>query len=171
MEDTPKVKRPVGRPRKDQLAKNPRDWNFSLPIAARKFAIAFVTSGFDEYKAIRKLLESVGKEATSRSDYEVADMARKAMENVSVKAEIQRMFLDAGLDEEHGKKFVTMLWEWMCGDDLALKQTAARILGKAFIAERVVVDKPEDLKLAGLNEGLKAMGLRRDSENDEEKVN
>jgi hypothetical protein len=37
-----------------------------------------------------------------------------------------------------------------------------RILGKAFIADQVQVDKPETLRLAGLEAGLKKMGLLDD---------
>jgi hypothetical protein len=34
-----------------------------------------------------------------------------------------------------------------------------RFLGKAFIAEQVLIDEPETLPLRNLDEGLKRMGL------------
>lgn len=40
---------------------------------------------------------------------------------------------------------------------------AIRILGKAFVGEKIEVDKPEELKIRGIGEGLKRM-LRDDYE-------
>jgi len=36
---------------------------------------------------------------------------------------------------------------------------ALRILGKAFISEKIEVDKPQQLKIGGIEEGLEKMGL------------
>jgi hypothetical protein len=34
---------------------------------------------------------------------------------------------------------------------------ALRILGKAFVGEKIEIDKPEELKILGFGEGLKRM--------------
>jgi len=166
MNDTPK--RPRGRPRKHELAREPREWDFNLPMAARMFANAYIVSGFDEYGAVRILLDTVGK---SRSDLEVANVARRAMACHAVQEEITESLKKAGLDDEHKKNYVAILWEWLKSPDTDLKQTAARILSKAFISERVQIEKPESLKIEGLEEGLMAMGLKSPVATQEEKTN
>ena len=75
-----------------------------------------------------------------------------------LQAEVEEQLKVPGLDEASKQEYVRELWMWFWSTDNELKTTAARILGKALIPEKTD-DKPEKLTIAGMEEGLKTMGL------------
>jgi hypothetical protein len=68
-----------------------------------------------------------------------------------------------GLDNKSKEHYVDLLWKYAESEkpeDEKRQLQSLRILGKAFIAEQVSVDKPETLPLDGrFREGLDRMGL------------
>lgn len=64
-----------------------------------------------------------------------------------------------GLDDSSRDEFVREMWTWLKSRDKVLAPTAARILGRGFIGEKPSDDKPQPLPLAGVEAGVRAMGL------------
>jgi hypothetical protein len=67
-----------------------------------------------------------------------------------------------GLDEKSKEHYIGLLWKYAESEkpeDEKRQLQAVRILGKVFIADEVAVDKPVDLPIKNLDEGLKRMGL------------
>jgi hypothetical protein len=71
----------------------------------------------------------------------------------AVQAELEKLMNDAELSEQNSKRFLDELWNWFLGEDKALKQTAARILGRGYIAEKMeVIPPPAPIRIEGLDE-------------------
>jgi hypothetical protein len=93
---------------------------------------------------------------------QVAETAQTLQSDTKVKAAIEKALEKRGLDEASKAHFVSILWRFAESNDVNdEKKTLAawRILGRGFIAEKIVADSPETLPLRGLDEGLKRMGL------------
>ena len=73
-----------------------------------------------------------------------------------LRAEIEEQFKLVGLDDGSKDAYVKELFAWFWGADNELKMTAARILGRAFIADKVV-DKPAVLEIKGIEDGVARM--------------
>ncbi len=71
-----------------------------------------------------------------------------------------------GLDEKSKDRFVSMMWEWVEGDDPRLKIASAKILGRGFISEKIDLNKPQELPIRGFEAGVLAMlgGGRQDGQ-------
>jgi hypothetical protein len=96
---------------------------------------------------------------------QVAETAQTLQSDPNVKAAIEKALEKRGLDEASKAHFVSILWRYAESIDLSdEKKTLAawRILGRGFIGEKLEVDKPEALPLAGLESGLQRMGLGDD---------
>jgi hypothetical protein len=94
------------------------------------------------------------------SPIEVAATAHKLENDPRVNAAIEKTLQKRGLDEKSKEHFVDLLWRYAESEEPAdeKRQLAAlRILGKAFVGEKIEVDKPEELKISGLEAGLKRM--------------
>lgn len=79
-------------------------------------------------------------------------------EHPDLMAEVEEQLRVPGLDETSKTEFVREMWRWLWSGDNELKGTAARILGKAFMPEKSK-ETPEPLKLSGMDDGLRQMGL------------
>lgn len=93
---------------------------------------------------------------------QIAETAQTLQSDPNIKAAIEKALEKRGLDEASKAHFVSILWRFAESNDVNdEKKTLAawRILGRGFIAEKVVVDEPETLPLKNLDEGLKRMGL------------
>jgi hypothetical protein len=93
---------------------------------------------------------------------QVVETAQTLKSDPNVKVAIEKALAKRGLDEASKAHFVSILWRFAESNDVndERKTLAAwRILGRGFIAEQVVVDKPEPLPLRNLDEGLRRMGL------------
>jgi hypothetical protein len=100
------------------------------------------------------------------SAVQVAITAQKLERDPNVQREIQKTLQKRGLDEDSKQHFVDLLWKFAESEDPAdeKRQLAAlRILGRAFIGEKVEIDAPQELRIRGIDEGLKRMGLDDES--------
>jgi hypothetical protein len=100
------------------------------------------------------------------SPVEVAITAHKLERDPNVQREIHKTLQKRGLDEDSKQHFVDLLWKYAESEDPAdeKRQLAAlRILGRAFVGEKVEIDAPQDLRIRGIDEGLKRMGLDDES--------
>lgn len=92
--------------------------------------------------------------------YKPADYRIEAAEyfekDQELHAEVESQLSVMGLDDASKEAFVREQWRWLYGGDNDLKMTAARILGKAFMPEKAD-DRPVELKLKGIEDGLKQM--------------
>lgn len=90
--------------------------------------------------------------------FEKGKMLDQLETDVRIKTALQRDLTKAGLDDQSKDSFVQMMWHWLKNDSDPRKATAAaRILGKAFIAERVETTKIEKLPIEGFEDGLRRM--------------
>jgi hypothetical protein len=93
---------------------------------------------------------------------QVVETAQTLQSDPKVRAAIEKALEKRGLDEASKAHFVSILWRFAESNDVNdEKKTLAawRILGRGFIAEKVVVDQPEELRLTSLEKGLARMGL------------
>lgn len=89
--------------------------------------------------------------------------------DIRIKTALQRDLAKFGLDDKAKEHYVAELWRWFHNEeDPRLRATAARILGKAFIAEKVDVTPIESLPILGFEEGLKRMLAVPISEGDQD---
>lgn len=102
--------------------------------------------------AFRDLFPNVGLEELTRH----VSLAKASKE---LKQELAAQFESVGLGGEAKAAFLNELYSWFFGDDKLLKTTAAKLLGRGFIGERVTVEKPETLRFTGLEKGLERMKL------------
>jgi len=71
----------------------------------------------------------------------------------AVQAELEKLMDARGLNERNADRFLEELWAWLLGEDNALKQTAARILGRCYVTERMEVSPPPAaLRIEGMDE-------------------
>jgi hypothetical protein len=71
----------------------------------------------------------------------------------AVQAELEKLTNPEGLNDHNADRFFEELWNWLLGEDNALKQTAARILARCYIKEGMDVNAPPaPLQIEGLDE-------------------
>lgn len=119
----------------------------TLELVAR----ALIVNHMDYEKAVVMLFPN-------RSTEFYADTLDYLEAHTDLQAEVENQLKITGLDETSKEAYVKQMWMWMWGVDNELKTTAARILGKAFMPEKVD-DQPKPLRIAGIEDGLAKMGL------------
>jgi hypothetical protein len=73
----------------------------------------------------------------------------------AVQAELEKLTNAGGLDEKNSGRFFEELWNWLLGEDHALKVTAARILARCYIKEGMDGSTPPaPLQIDGMDEDL-----------------
>ena len=98
--------------------------------------------------------------------YEQANLARKLESDPQVNHEIQQQLSTRGLSDSDRDHFVRKLWQLFESNDPrqeAKAIAAMRILGKAFITEKVENTQVEKLTISGISDGLARM-LGQDAE-------
>jgi hypothetical protein len=94
---------------------------------------------------------------------QAAIVAEKLEHDPNVQQAIQKTLEKRGLDGKSKEHYVDLLWKYAASEkpeDEKRQLQSLRILGKAFIADQISVDKPETLPLGGrFREGLERMGL------------
>jgi len=112
--------------------------------------------------------ESAAKEL--KPDLSPADQAvlgKKLETDAHVHREVEKQLTPRGLSDLDREYFVRRLWQMFESTDPREEQkalSAMRILGKAFISEKVENTQVEMLKIAGISEGLEKMMGAADSE-------
>lgn len=113
--------------------------------------------------AVKNLLDmekTVEELKPELSPFEVAVTAHKLESDPKVAAAIQRTLQKRGLDEQSKQHFVSLIWRYAESEDPADEKRqlmALRILGKAFVGEKIEVNKPEPLPIAGAEELMKSI--------------
>jgi hypothetical protein len=129
------------------------------PAVANFVAGAIVQNFLDTERAVREIKPGL-------SPAQVAETAQKLERDPHVQREIQKTLEKRGLDEKSKEHYVDLLWRYAesvdPGDEKRQLQ-AMRILGRAFIGEKVEVDTPQALPIRGFDEGLRRMGLDDES--------
>jgi hypothetical protein len=125
------------------------------PNVAEFVAGVAVKNALDMEKTVEELKPDL-------SPMEVAVTAHKLENDPRVTAAIEKTLQKRGLDEQSKQHYVALLWRYAESEapaDEKRQLTALRILGKAFVGENITVDKPETLRISGLEEGLRHMGV------------
>jgi hypothetical protein len=78
--------------------------------------------------------------------------------DVRIKTALQRDLTTRGLDDHSKDHFVSEVWRMFLNDsDPRLKAAAMRVLGKAFIADKIESKHIEDLPIADFTAGVKSL--------------
>lgn len=169
--------RKVGRPRKDQKKKAKEiRINHSNPKVAEHIAKVALKNAMDMEETVKELKPEAGPQDTAR-------LARLLERSETVQNAIKFELENAGLDEISGKEYVRRIWEWFDKANQAMEPiymsdgqtrdykletrraeaaqqyaiTAAKILQKAFISEKVENVQPSPMKITGFESGIKKM--------------
>jgi hypothetical protein len=131
--------------------------NLEDPKVVAFYAGAVISAGMDYRLAVRR----VRSDLKSRpADIDV--FAYELEKNPSVQAEVQRQLASLGFDEESRKKFMAILWAAALSKNPADERHTLqswRILSKAMIENKVIVETPASLPLHDLSAGLTEMGF------------
>lgn len=128
----------------------PHGRRFSCPDTAKLAARALIKHSLNATQAVIELRPHLTAESART-------VGSRMMKTPQVLAELEIQMSPRGLDEKSKDRYVHILWDWIEGSDRTKAQTAARILGKGFISERISVDQPEELRIEGFEEGIKRM--------------
>ena len=133
---------------KSRRGPRPQVLNLDNPATIELVANAAITKGLDFEEAIRAIAPKETPPAL------IADVAERAEQHPKIREAIERGLKARGLDEDSKDEFVRQMWSWLRSDDKELMQTAARILGRGFISEKLTVEKPAALPIEGFAEGI-----------------
>lgn len=136
----------------------PNGRRFSCPETAKLAARALIKHGLNATQAAMELRPHLTTESART-------VGSRMMKTPQVLEELEKQMSPRGLDEKSKDRYVKILWEWLEGTDRPKAQTAARILGKGFIGERIEIEEPTVLRIEGFEEGIKE--LLSDSEGPE----
>ena len=123
------------------------------PSVAKHAATTVIVNGLDYDKAATELKPSM-------TPYEQHKLAHQLEQDANVRTQVQSLLKKRGLDDESRDYFIQKLWAYFESNDPRQEQkalSAMRILGKAFVSEKVENTQVETLKIAGINEGLERM--------------
>jgi len=123
------------------------------PSVAKHAATTVIVNGLDYDKAATELKPGM-------TPYEQHKLAHQLEQDANVRTQVQSLLKKRGLDDESRDYFIQKLWAYFESNDPRQEQkalSAMRILGKAFVSEKVENTQVETLKIAGINEGLERM--------------
>jgi hypothetical protein len=123
------------------------------PSVAKHAATTVIVNALDYDKAAVELKPDM-------TPYEQHKLAHQLEQDSNVRTQVQSLLKKRGLDDESREYFIQKLWAYFESSDPRQEQkalSAMRILGKAFVSEKVENTQVETLKIAGINEGLERM--------------
>jgi hypothetical protein len=132
----------------------------SNPSVARHAAKVLILNDLDGESAVKELKPDL-------SPADQATLGRKLETDPRVHREVEKQLTPRGLSDHDRDYFVQRLWQMFESTDPREEQkalSAMRILGKAFVSEKVENTQIEMLKIAGINEGLERMMSEVNSE-------
>jgi hypothetical protein len=132
----------------------------SNPKVAEHAAKVLIMNALDGESAAKELKPDL-------SPVDQSILGRKLESDPHVHREVEKQLTPRGLSDHDREYFVTRLWQMFDSTDPREEQkalSAMRILGKAFISEKVENTQIEMLKIAGISEGLEKMMGAADSE-------
>ena len=114
------------------------------PLAAR----ALVKHSMNATRAAKELRPHLTEQSARKT-------GSRMIHSPAVLAELQKLTDESGLSERNAKVYLDKLWDWLLGDDQALKLTAARLLGRRYLKEPIVepASHPGE-RLAGFDDDL-----------------
>jgi hypothetical protein len=126
---------------------------FHIPYVATHIA-RIVTQNLMDYEAAAKqILEAKGV------DYAVGKLAEKLENEPHIRAAIQKELSTSGLDDASQAEFLKEVWFQFRHGTKDLKKVAMQVLAKGFITDKAGDDKPQPLRIEGMEAGVKKMGL------------
>jgi hypothetical protein len=123
------------------------------PRVAEHVAAVIVKNCLDTEQAVAELKPDL-------SPFEAAQTANKLDNDPRVQQAVQKELQKRGLDDKSKEHFVGLLWRYAESEnpnDEKRQLQSLRILGKAFIADHVEINKPEVLRFSGFEEDIKKM--------------
>ena len=123
------------------------------PRVVEHVAAVMVKNCLDTEQAVAELKPDL-------SPYEAAQTANKLDNDPRVQQAVQKQLQKRGLDEKSKDHFVELIWRYAESEnpnDEKRQLQSLRILGKAFIADHVEINKPEVLRFSGFEEDIKKM--------------
>jgi len=132
----------------------------SNPKVAEHAAKVLIMNALDGESAAKEIKPDL-------SPAEQAVLGRKLETDLHVHREVEKQLVPRGLSDHDREYFVTRLWQMFESSDPREEQkalSAMRILGKAFITEKVENTQVEMLKIAGISEGMERMLGEAESE-------
>lgn len=122
----------------------------SNPKVAEYVATAAIKNQMDMQRAVKEI-------APTLSPSKAAEVADSLEKNPAVQESIQRALEADGLDEHSRDVYVRRIWDWFLNGNKDQQLTAARILQRAFIAEKVDPNRPQELVIRNYAEGVEKM--------------
>jgi len=125
----------------------------SNPSVAKHAAKVLILNNLDGESAVKELKPDL-------SPANQAILGRKLETDPRVHREVEKQLTPRGLSDRDRDHFVQRLWQMFDSTDPREEQkslSAMRILGKAFISEKIENTQVEMLKIAGISEGLERM--------------
>jgi len=125
----------------------------SIPKVADFVAGVVVRNAMDTEAAVKEIKPGL-------SPYECAVVAEKIEHDPRVQSAIEKTLQKRGLDKESKDHFVELLWKYAESSDPRDEKRqlqAWRLLGKGFIADRLELEPPVALPIAGATDMLRRM--------------
>ena len=142
--------KPKKRKKSPEMAKDTFDLNDSDVI--NFVARTVIIQRMSYRNAVKELLGDVNE---SKIDYWTSQIRTNKVVRVSIEEQLDGI----GLGEKAKENFRLLMHAWLDCGEVGLMKTAATILGKAYLGEKIVSDKPITLQITGLDEGLRNMGV------------
>lgn len=137
------------------MTPNPR---LADPKVAEHIVAVILKHQLDFNKAVREMHPTL-------PPVNVAELAHKLEHSPHVQTALGSMLAQLSLDGESKEFYVRELWfRFRSSQDIRERIAAMKMLGKAFISERVEVSRPEELRIEGFEAGVEGMltgGARR----------
>ncbi len=131
---------------------------FHVPYVAAHIARIVTRNLMDYEKAAKEILFGPFGEK-EEATYAVGKLAEKLESEPHIKAAIQKELSTSGLDDASQAEFLKEVWFQFRHGQKDLKKVAMRVLAKGFITDKAGDDKPQPLRIEGMEAGVKKMGL------------
>jgi hypothetical protein len=128
------------------VTKTPLGRRWSSPPMAALAAQALIKHSMNATRAARELRPHLTEQSARKT-------GSRMIRTPAVQAELEKLTSTRGLNEHNADRFLDELWSWLLGDDNAMKLTAARILGRLYVTERMEASPPhEPFRIEGIDE-------------------
>ena len=136
-----------------------RSGSWNDPAVAEIAARALIKNNLNATAAAKEIRSHLNSKSAM-------DAGKRMMDSPAVREELEKQLAPRGLDQKSSDRYVNILWAWLEGSDKDKAQTAARILGRAFVREEPD-QAPVELRIAGIEEFKRRMLSAEDDDNDE----
>jgi hypothetical protein len=130
---------------KPQVIGNPNN-----PVVADFIATAAIKNQLDMSRTVKEI-------APDLSVVKAAEVAQQLEKHPGVQESIQKALEAEGLDDKSREVYVRKIWDWFLNGNKDQSLTAARLLGRAFIVEKVDTNRPQELIIRNYAQGVEQM--------------